>query len=81
MTELWFGDAVVECGLTGGPCVASGGRWMICSSVKGFDEFLGVVAWSACGFQDKRHEVDSRVSVEFLPLLAHGHEAWAPAGR
>ena len=43
-------------------------------------KFLGVVAGSACGFQNKRDQVDTGVPIEFFLLFTFGHEARAGAG-
>ena len=53
-SELWFGNAVVQCGLDGGPRVAHG-RWCaFCVAVNcALSSLFGHVAWAGVGSRDE----------------------------
>ena len=58
-SELLFGNAVVQCGLDGGPGVPDGCWWVVRVVVKMFDELSGVVSRPSCGFKDEWDQVDA----------------------
>ena len=68
--ELLFGNAVVQCGLDGGPSVTDGCWWVVRVVVKVFDELSGVVSRPPCGFKDEWDQIDVGVSVELF-LFPH----------